>query len=102
MCAALAYLSMNRVEESWLLIMENVQQNEKLNLFLDYFVKQWLENQNVPIEVWNINKNQHRTNNAIKCWNSKLAGFVGKQQRNVFLQVQKLKVETEFVSRRLK
>jgi len=84
------------------MIMENVPQNEKLTLFLDYFVEQWMENQNVFIEVWNINKHRHKTNNAIKCWNSKITGFVGKQQRNVFLQVQKLKVEAEFVSCGLK
>ena len=84
------------------MIMEIVPQNEKLTLFLDYFVKQWMDNQHVSIEVWNINKHRNRTNNAIQCWNSKLTGFVGKQQHNVFLQVQKLKVEAEFVSWQLK
>ena len=66
------------------MIMENVPQNEKLTLFLGYFVKQWMENQNVPIEVWNIKKHRHRTNNAIKCLNFKVTRFAGKQQSNVF------------------
>jgi len=58
------------------MIMEIVPQNEKLTLFLDYFVKQWMENQNFLIKFWNINKRRHRTNNAIQCCNSKLTGFV--------------------------
>jgi hypothetical protein len=98
MCAALAYLSINRVEEG----VEIVPQNEKLSLFLDYFVKQWMENQNAPMEVWNVNKHRHRTSRAIKCWDSKLMGCVGKQQHTVFLQVQKLKVEAELLSWHLK
>jgi hypothetical protein len=67
------------------MIMENVPQNEKLTLFLDYFVKQWMENWNVPIEVWNINMHLRGTNNAVKRLNSKLTGFTGEQQYNVFL-----------------
>jgi hypothetical protein len=50
-----------------------------------------MENQNVPIEMWNINKHRHRTNNAVVGWNSKLNSTIGKQQPNVFLQLQKLK-----------
>jgi hypothetical protein len=69
----------------------NVQQNEKLILFLDCHVQQLIENQNVPIEMWIIIKHRHRTNNAGEGWNSKLNSFIGKQQPNVFLQVQKLK-----------
>jgi hypothetical protein len=40
MCAALVYLRINKVEEGWLMNMENVPQNEKLTLFLDYYVQQ--------------------------------------------------------------
>jgi len=42
-------------------VYENVPQNEKLISLLDYFVEQLTENQNVPIEMWNINKERHRT-----------------------------------------
>jgi hypothetical protein len=42
MCAAFAHLPIKKVEEGWLLAMENVPQNEKLTLFLDYFVEQWM------------------------------------------------------------
>jgi len=40
MCAALAYLLITKVEEVWLMILENVPQNEKLTLFLDYYIQQ--------------------------------------------------------------
>jgi len=39
MCAALAYLLINKVEESWLTIFENVPQNEKLTLLLEYYIQ---------------------------------------------------------------
>jgi hypothetical protein len=44
MCAALAHRPLSKAEEVWLMIMENVQQKEKLTLFLDYIVGQWMEN----------------------------------------------------------
>jgi hypothetical protein len=84
MCAALTYLLISKVEESLLMILENVPQNEKLTLFLDYSIQQLMENQNVPIEMWNINKHRHRTNNAVEGWNSQLNSTTGKQQTNVF------------------
>jgi hypothetical protein len=40
MCAGLAYLLINKVEEVWLMIFENVSQNEKLTLLLDYYIQQ--------------------------------------------------------------
>jgi len=51
MCAVFSHLTIKTIEEGWLMIMENVPQNEKLTLFLDNFVEQWMENQNVPIEM---------------------------------------------------
>ena len=80
----------------------NVQQNWKLILFLNYYVQQLIESQNIPIEMWNIIKHQHWTNNAVEGWNSKLNSFIGKQQPNVFLQVQKLKEKYELVTWQLK
>jgi hypothetical protein len=61
-----------------------------------------MENQNVPIEMWNIRQHRHRTNSAVEVWNSKLNSIIGKQQPNVFLLVQKLKEEAELVSWQLK
>jgi hypothetical protein len=98
MCAALAHLPIKKVEEVWVMMVENFPQNEKLTLFLDYFVEQWMENQNVPIEMWNINKHQHKTNNAVEGCNSKLHSIIGKQQPKVFLLVQKLQEQAELVT----
>jgi hypothetical protein len=102
MCAALAHLTIDNIEEARLMITESVLQNEKLTLFLDYFVQQILENQNVPIQMWNINRHRHGTNSAAEGWNSKLNSIIRKQQPNVFLLVQKLKEEAELVPWQLK
>ena len=67
---------------------ENIPQNEKLIVLLDYFVEQWLENQNVPTEMWNTNKHRHRTNNAVEGWNPSLNSITGKQPPSVFLKKQ--------------
>jgi hypothetical protein len=61
-----------------------------------------MENRNVPIEIWNIKKHWHRTNNIVEGWNSKPNSIIGKQQSDVFLQVLKLKEEAELVSCQLK
>jgi len=46
-CAALAYLLIDKVEEGQL-VMTKFPQNEKLTLFFDHIVERWVENQNVP------------------------------------------------------
>jgi hypothetical protein len=61
MYAALAYQLINKVEEEWLMIMENVPLSEKVTLFLVYYFQQLMENQNVPIEMWNLNKHRKGT-----------------------------------------
>jgi len=55
----------------------------------NYFVEQWMKNQNVPIEMWNVNKYRHRTNNADEVWHSGLNSIIGEQQPDVFLLVQR-------------
>jgi hypothetical protein len=71
MCTVLAYLLNNKVEESWLMIVENAPQKEKLTLFLDYYFQQLMESQNVPIEMWNIEHRQW-TSSAAESWNAEL------------------------------
>jgi hypothetical protein len=90
LCAALAYLLVVKVEEGWLMIMENVPQSEKLTLFLDYYVQELMQNRDVPIEMWNINKYWHRANSVVEGWNSKLQSIMGEQQPYVLMRVQKL------------
>jgi hypothetical protein len=96
-CAPLAHPLINKAEEVRFMIMENIQQNKKLTLFIDYCTQQWMENQNVPIEMWNTNKHRHRSNNSVEAWNSKLSSVIGKQQPNLFLLVQRLNGETDLV-----
>jgi len=84
------------------MILENVPQNEKLTLLPDYYIQQLMENQNVPIEMWNISKHRQRTNNAVEGWNSKLNSTIGKQKLNVCLQLQKLKEAVSILATEIK
>ena len=84
------------------MIKENVPQNGKLTLFFDYCVQQLVENRNVAIEMWNVNERRNRTNSAFEGWDSKLNNITGKQRPTVFLQIQQLEEEAEFVSWQLR
>ena len=66
MCAALAFLKPEDVEEGWLFIHSVAPDDTKLTEFLDYFINQWLENSSVPIEMWNCYRRRHRTTNAVE------------------------------------
>jgi hypothetical protein len=101
-CAAVIYPPIRKAEEGWLMVMENFAENEKLTVFLDYYIKKLMENRNDSIEMWNINMHWHRTKGAVEVWNSKLNSIIRKQQPKVFLQVQNLKEESELVSWQLK
>jgi len=65
-CAGLVYLPIRKAEEGWLMVMQNVAQNDKLTLFLDYHIQKVMENQNDPIELWNINMHWHRTKSEVE------------------------------------
>jgi len=80
MCAVLAHLLTSQVQERRLMIMENLPQNEKCPLFHHYFVYRWMENQNVPVDTWNINKHRHRTSRAVEGWNYKLNSVTGRHR----------------------
>jgi hypothetical protein len=87
MYAGLAFLLISKVG-GWFVIVKNVPQNEKLALFLDYYVQQLLENRNVPAEMWNVQSG---------VWNFNLKRIMGEQQPDVFLLVQKLREKAESV-----
>ncbi|KAF0759758.1 MULE domain-containing protein [Aphis craccivora] len=72
MCSALALIPLQDIDEGWLIIMENSPDNEKLKLFHDYFVEQWLENTIISKYIWNCFQKRHRTNNIVEGWNSRL------------------------------
>ena len=98
MYAALAYLSIGRVESEWHLIMENLPDNEKSFLFMDYFVPSIPAingNLKVPIDLWNLHGHQNRTNNVVESWQSKLNSIIERYQPNVFLLVTMMKEEAQ-------
>ncbi|GFY12786.1 uncharacterized protein TNCV_4284441 [Trichonephila clavipes] len=69
--------------------------------FIDYFVEQWMDSTIMPIKVWNVYGQRHRTN-SVEGWNSKLNAITGRKQPNVHLLVKILKEETQKVSFNLK
>ncbi|GBO14618.1 hypothetical protein AVEN_246995-1 [Araneus ventricosus] len=87
MCSVLAYMPLNTVEDTWIMVMERASQHEKLSEFIDYFVEQWMSNPLLPTALWNVNYQRHRTNNAVEGWNSKL----NRKHPNVKIQVKCLK-----------
>jgi hypothetical protein len=40
------------------------------NEFFDYFVEQWLENEEIPVVLWSCYHRRRRTNNAEGGWNN--------------------------------
>jgi hypothetical protein len=65
------------------MIMKNVLQNEKLTLFLDYYIQQWCRTRMFPsirgVSI-SIHQYRHRTNCAVEGWNCKINSFIGRQQ----------------------
>ncbi|GFR00436.1 uncharacterized protein TNCT_410051 [Trichonephila clavata] len=72
MISALAYLPMEHIDDAWSIEWEKAFRINKLTTFIDYFVEQWIHNPNMPIKVWNVYGQRHRTNNSVEAWNSKL------------------------------
>ncbi|GBM82650.1 hypothetical protein AVEN_200556-1 [Araneus ventricosus] len=98
MRSALAYMPLNTVEDTWIVIMERAPQHEKLSEFIDYFVEQWMSNPLLPTALWNVNDQRHGTNNAVEGWNSKLNRMISTQQPNVKILVKCLKDEANNIS----
>lgn len=51
MCATLANLLIDLIDEAWLHIMAEFLENQNLNIFLDYLVNQWLKHIHFPPHV---------------------------------------------------
>lgn len=56
MCSALAHISIDDINEGWIIIMSNKPDNDEPKIIYDYFIEQWLENPNISSEVWNCHK----------------------------------------------
>lgn len=96
MCAALAHLPLDKVEDGWLCIQEDAPDSEKLHEFFDYVVDQWLDNNTISVNMWNCNGNQHRTNNIVEGWNRRLNTVVKKAHPNVYYLINVLKEDAEY------
>ena len=70
MFSALCLLPVEKVEEAFLQITENIPTNDKLERFIDYFVEQWMGNPSVPLQLWNVYQLRHRTINPVELRNS--------------------------------
>jgi hypothetical protein len=96
MCASLAYLSLEHIDEGWLIIQENSPHNEKLQKFYDYFVEQWLENGEITRAMWNCKESRHRTtNNTAEGWNFKLNEIIKRPHPNFYALIRALKEEAK-------
>ncbi|GBN85427.1 hypothetical protein AVEN_220897-1 [Araneus ventricosus] len=96
MCAALAFLPEEDIDDAWIKIQEHSPQNFLLTKFYDYFVEQWLENSTITVSMWNCFKRLHRTNNIIEGWNNKVNAFIGKSHPRIEDVIRVLKTEANY------
>lgn len=96
MCAALAHLPVEDVEEGWLSIQEESPTDPSLQTFYDYFVSQWFENPTFDVETWNCFNARHRTTNAVEGWHFKLNSLLNRPQPNFSKVITVLKKEAEY------
>ncbi|GFV97802.1 uncharacterized protein TNCV_2021171 [Trichonephila clavipes] len=66
MISALAYLPMEHIDDAWSIIWEKSFSFSKLTTFIDHFVEQWMDILKMPIKVWNVYGQRHRTNNSVE------------------------------------
>lgn len=94
LCASLAHIPIYALEDGWLFIMENSPFCEKITKFNDYFVTQWMDNDNIG-KIWNCFGLRHRTTNALEGWHNRLNRYIGKSHPNVCELVQFLKEDAQ-------
>ncbi|PRD23866.1 UNVERIFIED_CONTAM: hypothetical protein NCL1_45251 [Trichonephila clavipes] len=93
---------MEHMDDAWSIIWKKSFSIDKLTTFIDYFVEQWMDNPNMPIKIWNVYGQRHRTNNSVQGWNSELNAITSRNQPNVHVFVKILKEETQKMSFNLK
>jgi sentrin-specific protease 1 len=70
--------------------------NINLDIFLQYFYKQWLDNSSLPVSHWNHHDNfGPRTNNHVEAFNLKLGNFIDYDHPHVYSLVKTFQ-ELEF------
>lgn len=93
MCGALSLIPLEFVVDGWLAIFGEAPESDKLRQFADYFIDQWLDNDKMNIDVWNVSKQRHRTNNVVEGWHRRMNKFVGRNTPNIYYLVGKLREE---------
>lgn len=101
MCAALAHIKKQDIEDAWLHIMENAPQNDAVTKFNDYFVAQWLENNSIEF-IWNVHGARHRTINLAEAWHKRLNNKMGKRKPKMLQFLDTLKNEADHINWKLK
>ncbi|GFV95662.1 uncharacterized protein TNCV_2009791 [Trichonephila clavipes] len=84
MISAFTYLPLEHIDDVWSIGWENAFSIDELTPFIDYFVEKLMDRTNMPIKVWNVYEQRHRTN-FIEELNSKLNAITGRKQPNVYL-----------------
>lgn len=92
MCAALAHLPPDYIEDGFLHIMETTPTIEAIVQFNDYFVSQWIEND----RFWVCYNERHRTTNTVEGWHNRLNRKIGKHHPNFYELLTALREEAEY------
>lgn len=96
MCSALAHIPLEMIDDGWLCIQESTPENQKLQEFYDYFVEQWLDNENIPRVMWNCSGRRHRTNNVSEGWNRRVNALISKNHPNFYSLLKILREDAEY------
>ncbi|KAG5883811.1 hypothetical protein JTB14_036928 [Gonioctena quinquepunctata] len=83
MCAFLAFPPVNDVVDGWLGIMENAPNGTKIDLINELFVNNCLDNPSVPINIWNVHNQRHRTTNSVEGRRNLLNRLDNKPEPNI-------------------
>jgi hypothetical protein len=51
--------------------------------FFDYFVEQWLENEEIPVVLWSCYHKRHRINNSVEGWKNKVNSYFERPRLNI-------------------
>lgn len=77
--------------------MESSPSIAQINLFNDYFIDQWVDNDNIR-DMWICYKEMHRTTNAVESWHIKLNRPIGKSNPHIFELITTLQKDAKYVS----
>ena len=93
----LAFVPLVDIGRAWSIVVQNKPSiagcQEEIKHFIDYFYRQWLNNSNIPINLWNHFDNYGpRTNNHVEGYNRKLGTNIVNDHPNVYSLINTLKV----------